>query len=510
MPLERAFLFLATLQQLGIDGCLVALPGKPGAFDFWIGVLADKEIYLFDTRMGMPLPGPDGRGVATLRHVRTASDPFAALHIDDKHRYDVSADQIKQLQLQVSLPLSALAPRMKQLEQLLGTNRIRLAIDLTAVRERFQNALQDSEIPIRIDSRAESWQPASPLRVLRRSVSETEVSRETSIAKFRAEKLIPWRALPGFQSPYAETEFVKRFTQVFGEVFQQFPLPPMPSADDADISHPKAAMARDRAGTGSESIREDRAQRFVHLLFQVVRRHPDDRSFTHFALLPNSPRDDMLRGRFDEATVKLVDAAEQLRLQNGLFSPTEELDRQMSQWLKDAVTVQAELLRMPAGSTKSDQEPALRRRNELLFGNLALLLGQRDPESARPGPTAAANLPLWLRVSLKIAAQPLSAEASYLLALCKHEQAERLQLARGTASETQLKSAWRTADHWWTQFLEEHPTSPQVAAARICKGKALEALGDSAGATGQWQNLAGSFNPLEETARLYRAKALGK
>ena len=48
--LERAQIFLAVLQQLGIDGCMLAVPGKPGepALRYWLpGALIGKEIYLF-------------------------------------------------------------------------------------------------------------------------------------------------------------------------------------------------------------------------------------------------------------------------------------------------------------------------------------------------------------------------------------------------------------------------------------------------------------------------------
>ncbi|HEV3115409.1 MAG TPA: hypothetical protein VGY58_00055, partial [Gemmataceae bacterium] len=76
--LERALVFLAVLQQLGIDGCMLTVPGKPGepAVRYWIpGALVNNEIYLFDTRLGMPLPGRKGKGIATLDQVR--NDPEA-------------------------------------------------------------------------------------------------------------------------------------------------------------------------------------------------------------------------------------------------------------------------------------------------------------------------------------------------------------------------------------------------------------------------------------------------
>src|SRR5438034_353003 len=77
--LERALAFLALLQgfledEAGLHGCLVTFRDNDGApARLWAcGVLADgkPDIYLFDPGMGLPLPGKDGKGVATLADLR--------------------------------------------------------------------------------------------------------------------------------------------------------------------------------------------------------------------------------------------------------------------------------------------------------------------------------------------------------------------------------------------------------------------------------------------------------
>src|SRR5262249_2233607 len=69
---ERALVFLALLEQLGIDSAMIALSIEGGGRRYWVaGALVDKEIYLFDTRLGLPLPGPNGNGAATLTQVRS-------------------------------------------------------------------------------------------------------------------------------------------------------------------------------------------------------------------------------------------------------------------------------------------------------------------------------------------------------------------------------------------------------------------------------------------------------
>src|SRR5262249_6067607 len=100
---ERALLFLAVLDQLGLDGCMIALRGDPARY--WLpGVFVKEkdrsEIYLFDTRLGMPLPGPGGKGIATLSQVRDkksdgdkASHALDQLNLDETCPYDLTPDR---------------------------------------------------------------------------------------------------------------------------------------------------------------------------------------------------------------------------------------------------------------------------------------------------------------------------------------------------------------------------------------------------------------------------------
>ena len=84
---ERAFLFISLLQQLTppqeasaprLDGCLIALPGKDGRFRPWLtGVLITtkdrSDLFLFELRLGMPVPDPSdptGKKIATLAQLR--------------------------------------------------------------------------------------------------------------------------------------------------------------------------------------------------------------------------------------------------------------------------------------------------------------------------------------------------------------------------------------------------------------------------------------------------------
>ena len=100
-----------------------------------------KQLLLFDPRLGLPLPGPGGKGIATLADAQTKPEVLKQLTVDDKHSYDVTAEQAAKAELLVASPLSALAPRMGYLEAKLqdatGTFKapavsVRLAADAAA------------------------------------------------------------------------------------------------------------------------------------------------------------------------------------------------------------------------------------------------------------------------------------------------------------------------------------------------------------------------------------------
>jgi hypothetical protein len=144
---ERVFVFVSLLQQLmpRHDGCLIALPGKGGQAKPWLaGVLIaaqDKdEIYLFDPRLGLPVPGPQGKGIATLAQLRADPTLLDGLKVPgDVCQYDVSAAEVANAEILVASPISALSSRMRYLEDelLLGFDQICLTVRVADLLERI-------------------------------------------------------------------------------------------------------------------------------------------------------------------------------------------------------------------------------------------------------------------------------------------------------------------------------------------------------------------------------------
>src|SRR5262249_141879 len=122
---ERALVFLALLHQLNLDGCMIAVPGDaPDQLRFCLPavLMADADASAFslsEPRLGLPLPGPGGKGVATLAQLREQPELLGPLTADKDAPYDVTPEQARRAEVYLVCPLSALAPRMKFLEDLL-------------------------------------------------------------------------------------------------------------------------------------------------------------------------------------------------------------------------------------------------------------------------------------------------------------------------------------------------------------------------------------------------------
>jgi hypothetical protein len=464
--LERAQIFLAVLQQLGIDGCMLAVPGKPGepAIRYWLpGALSGKDIYLFDTRLGLPLPGPRGEGIATLAQVRSQPAVLQQLALDPKNPYDVSQDQAAKAEVHVACALSALAPRMRFLQdQLAATEKVRLGVDPVALVKRFAEAAQAPEMKglhVRV------WNlpgdPSSPIRVLRSFLPENEggVDKARSRERYLAQ-LVPREYFPAKFKEFDQdvvaglleaflTPFIPFHTQA--KMSEMFLLRWMP-----DLAAPVGGK------TGSQKAPLLQMNRF--------------------------PRDLMLRGRFDEATTTLVLMSTELerRIQIvQLPNASQELDR----WCQQAREVFNALQQAQQRRDPDALQQAKERRQQLLQnGKIAMAFLEAG------------------------SAVPMLDDVTYLLALCKHEQAERLQAqedqarAEKKAGPKNLADAWLEASDWWGRYLQNYSSPSAAASARLRLARARLALGQRDEAVNLLREKPESLTSFEKLARQYLAR----
>lgn len=166
---ERSWLFMALCRQLGVDvGLLtysrgnVVEPMIPKTGDalqplgeprqdrppnVWIcAALIDGEAYLFDARAGVPVPGPDGQGVATLRQAARDTRVLEAMQLPGLSPYDVSRATLLASPTRIGVMIDSsrgyFTPKMRLLQgELAGTNRTILYHDPAAQEDHFAKVL---------------------------------------------------------------------------------------------------------------------------------------------------------------------------------------------------------------------------------------------------------------------------------------------------------------------------------------------------------------------------------
>jgi tetratricopeptide (TPR) repeat protein len=125
-PADRAWAMGAILKQLRWDLVLLSPPGTdfnvPDA-PWLVGVPLDGELYLFDLRLGLPIPQGEsaepGQPPATLAQVLAHPEWLQTLRTGDDQPYAPSAEQLASAELLVYTEPISWSPRMWRVEQLL-------------------------------------------------------------------------------------------------------------------------------------------------------------------------------------------------------------------------------------------------------------------------------------------------------------------------------------------------------------------------------------------------------
>lgn len=146
---DRVGVFVALLKQLDIPAFLLCKTvaddrGNVGVSPWICGVLLDGQVYLYDQRLGLPVPGPGAKGVATLR--QAASDPAVLAQMDaPPFRYDATAADCQGLAVWLLGSVEFWAPRMKLLQdQLVGQDRVVVFEDLVDLHHQIVAAMPEA------------------------------------------------------------------------------------------------------------------------------------------------------------------------------------------------------------------------------------------------------------------------------------------------------------------------------------------------------------------------------
>jgi hypothetical protein len=171
---ERSWLFMSLCRQLGIDVGLItyskgnvveSLVSKSGHQEggdrllgpsrnpkpviAWVcGALIDGRVYLFDARVGLPIPGPGGTGVATLDEAMADSSLLERMDLPGQEPYETSRASLLASPSRIGILIESspgyFTPKMKLLQrELSGKNRAVLYSGPAEERDHFAQALGD-------------------------------------------------------------------------------------------------------------------------------------------------------------------------------------------------------------------------------------------------------------------------------------------------------------------------------------------------------------------------------
>lgn len=465
--LERSLVFLALLRQDAgpekLRGCILTLPtGDKSAPRLWaVGVVVGdgKAVYLFDPRLGLPLPGPGGTGVATLD--AAAKDPAILSQLDagSENRYDVKPEQVRTAEGLAYFSLSGLTPRMRYLQDTLlnrglGAQLVEDPADL----DRLGGAVKDSGA-----AGVSVWKPG--VGQLRRFLPASEGGIDTP-------QPFPLRNVRGFTLPDDATQIPMTRMRLYE--WSMVPWEAMPrefNARDFPIT----------VGLG-QKVREAFALPFMTPIRD-----------------PQSSRELLLRGRYGQAAPKLVTEEGELREHLMLRAKATSLDKDVAEWLKVARDAYVFQLRAQNAKDSLALADANKRIEALWRGNAV-------------GPVAI--------LLLGASSGPRAAEVTYQLGLCMHEKAEQQQarldlLARAgiQPAESDVKNcrdAWFDAKGWWDKFTAEYKGGLATPSARQNRARAEAMLGDWETAAKTFGDTSGPMLPLEKVAALYNARQAQK
>jgi len=188
---ERAWVFSLLCRQQSLDVVMLEISSADGdsegaATTYLPAVFLDGQLHLFDTRLGLPIPGPGGAGVATLAQVQQDDAILRQLDLEDAPYPLKSVDFNKVAACVVASPFE-LSRRAMQLEsKLTGDNHLVLTVVPSNVAERLKS--------VRSLNRVKLWDV--PFRTIhdQLALSEEERTREALAFEPFAKRPLLWKA----------------------------------------------------------------------------------------------------------------------------------------------------------------------------------------------------------------------------------------------------------------------------------------------------------------------------
>ena len=140
--LQRSRIFIELARQQRIEVFYLALPGNtvpPRPRPWLTGALIGGELYLFDCELGLPIPGSDGIGIATLSQVLDRPELIAALEVNGE-AYRFAHEELQELLALIDVSPVALSQRMELVQaNLAGDQRAILTVSPSQLAEQVKS-----------------------------------------------------------------------------------------------------------------------------------------------------------------------------------------------------------------------------------------------------------------------------------------------------------------------------------------------------------------------------------
>jgi tetratricopeptide (TPR) repeat protein len=140
--IERGRVFAELARQKNIETVWLAI-GKVDSLAppaLWLmGVPIDDEIFLFDSKLGIPIPGPDQTGIATLRQALEDESILRRLSISGRFKYPLDTKGAQSVIALIDAEPSMISGRMKRLQESLTSDlRTELYMDVDSLAEKLK------------------------------------------------------------------------------------------------------------------------------------------------------------------------------------------------------------------------------------------------------------------------------------------------------------------------------------------------------------------------------------
>lgn len=182
--IDKAWVFVLLAEQQHLDAVMLAVPdaGRPGGYREWLpAVFHDGEFYLFDMALGLPIPGPQGEGIATLAQVRQQPDLLAQMETAD-FPYRIQPAQLDEVVALIVGSDQGFSKRMQAVENnLAGDERLVLTTHTDDLVEQLNQSDQLAAVrlwerPFRIAAERAGPLPASSKQAVAQQMRPFELN----------------------------------------------------------------------------------------------------------------------------------------------------------------------------------------------------------------------------------------------------------------------------------------------------------------------------------------------